>query len=132
MIAGMAIVASGLAASSLALLLIGAVVAGMGTGLAFRSGLAALNAEAPADRRGEINSTYFFVAYLALSLPIIGVGVASEAVGLRTAGLVFSGCVALLALLVLISLGRRVNSERPGQPPDTPRNEAMADSTGNR
>ncbi len=44
MIAGMAVVGSGLAASSLALLLAGAVIAGMGTGLAFRSGLTALNA----------------------------------------------------------------------------------------
>jgi MFS family permease len=133
MIAGMAAIAGGLAASSLLPLLIGAVVAGFGTGLSFRAGLAAVNAEAPAQRRGELNSSFFVVAYLALSIPIIGVGVATEAFGLRAAGLVFSACVVVLALAVLVSeLRQSVSSGHPEQPRGRLRTEATADSTGNR
>jgi MFS family permease len=133
MIAGMAAIAGGLAAGSLAPLLTGAIIAGFGTGLSFRAGLAAVNAEAPEERRGELNSSFFVVAYLALSIPIIGVGIATEAFGLRTAGLVFSACVVMLALAVLVSqLRSGVSSERPGRRQGRPRTEATAGSTGNR
>jgi MFS family permease len=131
MIAGMSAIAAGLGAESLALLLVGAAVAGFGTGLSFRAGLASINEEAPAERRGELNSTFFLVAYLALSVPIIGVGVAGQAIGLRDAGLVFSGCVGLLALAVLLSL-TRVSSARRERPPGKPRSAATEGSTGSR
>ncbi len=134
MIAGLAAIAAGLAANSLLLLLLGAAVAGFGTGLSFRAGLSALNAQTPPEKRGEVNSAFFLVAYVALSVPIIGVGVANNAFGLRAAGLVFIGCVGLLALLVLLSLRGpgELSSEPPEQSPDTPHSAARADSTGNR
>ena len=103
MIAGMGLLSAGLAASSLALLIGGAVVVGFGSGLSFRGGLAAINAAAPAESRGEINSSFFVVAYLALSIPIVGVGIAGQAFGLRAAGLAFSACMAVLSLAVLVS-----------------------------
>jgi MFS family permease len=136
MIAGMALIAGALADSSLTLLLLGAVVAGFGTGVSFRAGLAMVGAETPAEHRGEVNSSYFAVAYVALSVPIIGIGFATEALGLRTAGLAFTGCVAVLALGVLISLRSRgaagaISSSRRGQSPGTPRNAATAGSTDN-
>ncbi len=133
MIAGLAAIAAGLAADSLLLLLLGAAVAGFGTGLSFRAGLSALNAQTPPEKRGEVNSAFFLVAYVALSFPIIGVGVANNAFGLRAAGLVFIGCVALLALLVTAEPARRgeLSSEPPEQSPDTLHSAATADSTGN-
>jgi MFS family permease len=103
MIVGMGLLSAGLAASSLALLIAGAVVVGFGSGLSFRGGLAAINAEAPPTSRGEINSSFFVVAYLALSIPIVGVGIAAQAFGLRAAGLAFSACMAVLSLAVLVS-----------------------------
>jgi MFS family permease len=134
MIAGLAAIAAGLAANSLLLLLLGAAVAGFGTGPSFRAGLSALNAQTPPAKRGEVNSAFFLVAYVALSVPIIGVGVANNAFGLRAAGLVFIGCVALLALLVLLSLrgAGELSSAPPEQSPDTLHSAATADSTGNR
>lgn len=104
MIAGAGLIAGGIGAGSLALLVCGAAVGGFGIGLSFRAGLAAINREAPSDRRGEVASSFFVIAYLALAIPIIGVGALSEAFGLRTAGLVFSGFVAALAFAVLVSL----------------------------
>jgi MFS family permease len=104
MIAGAGLIAGGIGASSLALLICGAAVGGFGIGLSFRAGLAAINRESPSDRRGEVASSFFVIAYLALAVPIIGVGAASQAFGLRSAGLVFSAGVAALALAVLLSL----------------------------
>ena len=131
MIVGIAVIAGALAHSSLPLLLIGAVVAGFGTGVSFRAGLAMVGAVTPPERRGEVNSSYFAVAYVALSVPIVGIGFATEAIGLRDAGLVFTGCVVVLALGVLASLRSRgvVSSSRREQSPDKPRSAATAGST---
>ena len=106
LIAGMALLAAGLAASSLALLVVGGVIAGLGQGLSFRAGLASLNARSPTEHRAEVASSFFVVAYLAISLPVIGVGLLAQGTSLRSAGLVFAGVVAALAALVLMLLAR--------------------------
>lgn len=115
LIAGMGVLASGLAASSLALIVLGGVVAGLGQGLSFRAGLAAVNAEAPAERRAEVASSFFVVAYVAISIPVIGVGVLAETVGLRPAGLVFAGVVAALAATALVLLARSRRGQLPAR-----------------
>ncbi len=107
MVAGSGLIAAAVAASSLALLVAGMVVAGLGVGLSFRAGISLVNSESPAAQRGEIASSYFVVSYLAISVPIVGIGVATEAVGLRPAGIVFAGLVGLLSLAVMASLRRR-------------------------
>jgi MFS family permease len=110
LIAGMGLLALGLAVPSLALLVVGGVVAGLGQGLSFRAGLAGVNAAAPPEERAEVASSFFVVAYLAISVPVIGVGVLAESVGLRTAGLVFAALVAAIAAVVLALLARRPKS----------------------
>jgi len=62
LIAGMALLALGLALSSLVLLVCGGVLAGLGQGLSFRAGPAALNSEADADPG----------SYTHLALPTLG------------------------------------------------------------
>jgi predicted MFS family arabinose efflux permease len=106
LIAGMGSLALGLAFSSLALLVLGGVIAGLGHGLAFRSGLTAVNARAPARQRAEVASSFFVVMYVAISLPVIGEGVLAEAAGLRPAGVIFAAAVAAVAMVVLVLLGR--------------------------
>jgi MFS family permease len=125
LIAGMALIAASIAGGSLALMIAGAVLAGFGNGLSLRAGLAAINAQTPPERRGEVNSSFFVVAYLAISLPIIGVGVAAQSIGLRAAGLVFSGLVAALALAVLLSLLDRGGRWKPA----SGRSHAVVDSS---
>lgn len=95
--AGMAAIAGSLAAASLPLLVLGAVVAGAGQGLSFRAGVTDVGRSSPPDQRAEVTSALFVVLYVAISIPVVGVGALSVAAGLRTAGLVFSCCVALLA-----------------------------------
>jgi MFS family permease len=107
LIAGMGLLAVGLALSSLAALVAGGVVAGLGQGLSFRAGLAAVNELAPADRRAEVASSFFIVAYVAISVPVVGVGLVADLTSLRTAGLIFAGLVALLAMTVLVLVQER-------------------------
>jgi MFS family permease len=107
LILGMGVFAAGLAASSLALLIVGAVIAGLGQGLSFRAGLAGVNQATSAQQRAEVASSFFVVAYVAISVPVIGEGVLAEASSLKPAGLVFAGVVAALAAIVLLLLARR-------------------------
>jgi MFS family permease len=104
LIAGMGLVALGLALSSLAALIAGGVTAGLGQGLSFRAGLAAVNEASPAERRAEVASSFFVVAYVAISVPVVGVGVLAEVIDLRDAGLIFAAVVVALALIVLALL----------------------------
>lgn len=106
LVAGVACIAGSLLSASLPLLAIGAVVSGLGQGLLFRSGLIVVSGRAPAGRRAETTSAFFVVAYLGISLPVVGVGALSVAVGLRDAGLVFSVCAMALAAAIGLWLAR--------------------------
>jgi hypothetical protein len=87
-------------------LIAAASVVGLGQGLVIGAGLAAINQRAPVEHRGETASSFFVVMYVGLSLPVIGVGLAAQALSLRTAGIAFSATVAALVLAVLASLAR--------------------------
>ena len=95
---GAAILAVALMLSSLIGLVAAAVVTGVGQGISFSRGLAAVAERTPPGRRAEVSSTYFVVAYVALSLPVVGAGLAAGAWWLRTAGIGFAIAVGLLAI----------------------------------
>lgn len=112
---GMVVLAAAVHVSSLALLLAAGVVAGVGQGISFSRGLAAVVEGTPPERRAEVSSTYFVVAYVAISLPVVGAGVAAQRWGLQTAGTGFAIAVAALSVLCLIAIlfqesGRRRRS----------------------
>jgi MFS family permease len=112
LIVGMAILAVALHFSSLPGLLAAAVVSGVGQGISFGRGLAAVAERTPADRRAEVSSTYFVVAYLAIALPVVGEGLAAQAWGLQTAGVTFAVAVGILAAICLAGIllqGRRLS-----------------------
>lgn len=114
LIVGMAFVASSLGAKSLALLVIGAVVTGIGQGMSFRAGLASVAGAAPDEQRGEVTSTFFVTLYVGISIPVIGEGALASGVGLVPAGLIFTGIVALLAAIALVLLVRERSAEPVG------------------
>jgi MFS family permease len=105
--AGTVVVAVGLMTALLPVVLIGAVVAGLGQGASFRAGLQAVTGAAPADRRSEVSSSYFIVLYVAISIPVIGVGAGAQVFGLVPTAVAFAGIVALLAVGAFVSLLRR-------------------------
>ncbi|MES1940797.1 major facilitator superfamily transporter [Salinisphaera sp. T5B8] len=104
LIVGIALVALAIILSSLVVLVAGAIVAGIGQGVAFRAGMGAVTAASPPERRGEVASTFFVVLYVAISIPVVGIGVAAQTLGLRSAGIGFSAAVAVLAAVALVSL----------------------------
>lgn len=104
LIAGMATLAIALHVGSLPGLIAAAVVSGIGQGISFSRGLAAVSERTPPDRRAEVSSTYFVVAYVAIAVPVIGEGLAAQAWGLRTSGVAFAIAVAVLAAGCLIAI----------------------------
>ncbi|MFJ5679307.1 MFS transporter [Streptomyces sp. NPDC093097] len=100
LVLGLLLVGTSLAVTSLPLLVAGALCGGTGQGLAFRAGLTAVSAAAPPEHRGGTLSAFFLVAYLGISLPVVGIGALTLALGLRGAGLAFAGCVIAVAVAV--------------------------------
>lgn len=109
LIAGMVLLAAGLAAKSLAIMIAATIVCGLGHGLCFREGLQAVNTRAPARRRGGVDSTYFIVLYIGISLPVVAEGIVAAGLGLQTAGIAFSIAV---AVIVAIALARLVTARQ--------------------
>lgn len=104
LVIGMIALAAALVTSSLAGLVVAAVISGAGQGISFSRGLAAITEATPVDRRAEVSSTLFVVAYLAISLPVIGEGLAAQHWGLRSAGIGFAIGVGVLAATCPIAL----------------------------
>ncbi|MET9437262.1 MFS transporter [Streptomyces sp. NPDC006551] len=104
---GLVLLAAALHTDLLALVVLSAVVGGTGQGLAFRAALSAVAAAAPAERRAEVISTLFLVAYAGISVPVIGVGLLADPLGLEAAGLVFIACMLLLVTAAAAYLLRR-------------------------
>ena len=55
----------------------------------------------PTERRAEVSSTYFVVAYVAISLPVLSRGFAAQRWGLQEAGVSFAVVIAVLAAVCL-------------------------------
>jgi len=110
---GLVVLALSLLLTSLPVLLIAALLCGIGQGVTFSNGMAAIAAGLPPERRAEVTSTFFVVLYVAISVPVIGAGAAANAWGLVTAGLVFSALIAVLATVAFVLLtldGRRARA----------------------
>ncbi|MFE0425084.1 MFS transporter [Streptomyces sp. NPDC058953] len=107
LVAGLLMVGASLWARSLPLLVIGGMCGGLGQGLAFRAGLTAVGDAAPAAHRAATVSSFFVVAYTGISVPVIGVGALAVTLGLVRAGLIFTGCVTLVAVATGVWLAHR-------------------------
>lgn len=107
LLAGLALLAGALRWDLLPLMVLSALIGGCGQGLAFRGALSAVAEASPASHRAAVISTLFVVAYAGISVPVIGVGVLVNPLGLEGAGLVFIGCMAVLASTAAVYLLRR-------------------------
>ncbi|GGT13986.1 MFS transporter [Streptomyces purpureus] len=105
--AGLLLLAGAMHWDLLALVVLSAVVGGTGQGLAFRGALSAVAGASPDDRRAAVISTLFVVAYTGISVPVIGVGLLADPLGLEGAGLVFIACMLLLVTSAAAYLLRR-------------------------
>ena len=86
-----------LLAESLALLVAGALVAGAGQGMSFRASMAEVARVAPAHQRGATISALFVAAYFGISVPVVGIRAVAVSIGLRSAGVIFVGCMIVVS-----------------------------------
>lgn len=100
----LALVELGLALPSLVFFLAGTIIAGLGVGLAFMGSLAAINQVAPAGQRAELISAFYVVAYLGITVPVVGVGVLAQVTSLLVASICLAVVVAILLLFTLAAL----------------------------
>ncbi len=107
LIIGAALIGLGIALAMIWVFLGGALIAGFGQGIGFRAGMGAIAAASPADQRGSVTSTFFVVVYVALSIPVVGIGLVSRSIGLAPTGVGFAAFVALLSAVALVLLLRR-------------------------
>lgn len=105
LVVGMIPIALGIYLQALPAFIAGAIIAGMGHGISFRAGMGAIASASPANERAAVTSTFFIVVYIAISLPVVGIGIMASLTSLQTTGIIFSifvGSLAALALLILI------------------------------
>jgi predicted MFS family arabinose efflux permease len=108
-IAGLASIVVAVPARSVPLLLLGALLAGAGLGLAFMGGLGLVGRVAPAGSRAEVLSACYVVIYLGESIPVLGAGYGADLIGLYPALVAFAGLIGGLGLLAAL-----LSASRPG------------------
>ena len=86
---------------NLRLLLACGGLAGAGSGAVFKGSISVVMDIAPAYARGEVLAGLFLAAYLGLAVPVLGLGLATQAVSTRGALLGF--CTALAAIIVVVA-----------------------------
>lgn len=109
-VAGLAALGIAPALPALPLFVVGAIVAGAGVGLVFRSCLGLVGSMAPEERRGETLAGLFLLAYLGLIVPVLAVGAALAALPPVPVLAVFTVVVALLVLVAGARLERRASA----------------------
>ncbi len=98
LVLGVGLLAIALEAEILIALILAALISGLAMGVIIGAGLGLLTSAAPPERRGQVASAYFLAAYIGLVIPVVGFGLVETSTGLVTAGLIFSGVVAVAAL----------------------------------
>lgn len=105
---GLIAIAAAVLWPSLALFVVGGIVAGAGVGLVFRTSVATAASLATPESRGEVLAAIFLVGYSGLSLPVLAIGIAL---------LVLPTTVVLPAFALLVLIGVLYSATRLlGQP----------------
>jgi len=100
-VVALALIVAGLSQASMALFLAGDIAGGIAVGAVVIGSLSTANRLAPPQLRGRVVSTYFVFCYVGLTIPVIGVGIASGYEGDFRSVLV---CAIVLAGLSAVSM----------------------------
>ncbi|MER5171267.1 MFS transporter [Thioclava kandeliae] len=104
---GAALIAWAFDLRSLTFLLVSTLIAGIGHGLAFRSGMGAIGAAAPEDQRAGVISLYFVVSYVSISVPVVLFGLLTLVTPLAPLSIGFAILSAVLCGVALLLLLKR-------------------------
>jgi len=94
---------------SLALFVVGGVVAGAGVGLVFRGAVATAASLADPASRGEVLAALFLIAYAGLAIPVLAIGLGIALIPADVALLIFS---AIMLTLVNTAVLRMLAAHR--------------------
>jgi hypothetical protein len=112
LIPGLALLVGGMWLPSLAMFVIGGTVTGAGGGLVFRGALVAASGTALPQSRAEVIAGFFLGAYVGLSVPVVGLGIATQYAPAREVMLVF---VAIVAVAITASVRAVTRRADPGR-----------------
>jgi hypothetical protein len=101
LVLGLALITAAFWLASLALLLIGGIVAGGGAGAAFKGSISTVLGMARPEARGEALAGLFLAAYVGLAVPVLALGLATQLLSARVAVLGFA--VLLVGVVALVS-----------------------------
>ncbi len=90
------------ASRSMWILIVGSAVTGVAAGLGYRFSLQVVNEIAPENRRAEVVSSYLIACYCGISLPVIGIGLLSQASSALIADAIFAVLTSMLAILAFL------------------------------
>lgn len=99
---GFACVVLALLTDSRALFVVGALVGGLGQGLAYLGGQSLVERVAPPEQRSEIFSLYMIVLYVSGSTAAIFFGLLAKRIGLDPAALMYASFVVVVAAVAMI------------------------------
>jgi MFS family permease len=97
LVAGIAALVLAFPAHSLALVLVAAVLAGLGLGLGYFGSQAQVNRLAPNERRGEVTAAFITILYSGVTVTAIATGLLTDAISLYTAVATAGIAVAVVA-----------------------------------
>jgi len=105
LISGVIVTLLGVYLHMAAIMMVGAVITGIGFGSCYSGALRIVLPLAHVHERAGLLSTFFVQSYLAFSLPAIAVGLVAPHLGLSNAAYLYGGIVILLAAISLAALG---------------------------
>lgn len=113
-VVGLGLLAGAMWAGDLVMFVIGGVITGAGAGMVFKGSLTAAASVAPDGSKAEVLSGFFLGAYVGLSIPVVGLGVATTYAPAKDVMLVF---VVLAAVAIAASVRALVSGRAgPGSP----------------
>ena len=124
--AGTALVVAGLLVESLPLFVAGAVVGGLGQGIAYIGGQSLVELAAPPERRGELFSLYLVVVYVTGGAGAITLGAVANGVGLHRAAVGYSIVLAAVTVATAAIASRATSRARAVSPARAPAGSAVS------
>jgi MFS family permease len=106
LVAGLAVLAASLHAASYPLFLVGTVISGTAVGAAFSGGLTTALSVASDEERARVSALFYLIAYIGLTIPVIGAGICVTEVGIMTSFVIIGSVLAAFALTALAYLRR--------------------------
>lgn len=104
---GMVVSVCGVFFASPALFMFGTLTTALGSGATSVGSVAIVSLLAPDGRRGEVVSAFYMVAYLTMASVVLGMGAASDWLGLKSTMVILTGLMVVIAGWLIRSCLRR-------------------------